>query len=36
MPSKHLTEEEKIRYTRHFNVPEIGEAGQLNLNKHQF
>ena len=26
-----LTKDEKIRYTRHFNVPEIGEAGQLKL-----
>ena len=31
MISKNLTEEDKIRYTRHFNVPEIGEAGQLKL-----
>jgi len=31
MPSKQLTKDEKIRYTRHFNVPEIGEAGQLKL-----
>jgi len=31
MDLKQLTKEEKIRYTRHFNVPEIGEAGQLKL-----
>jgi len=31
MSSTHLTNDEKIRYTRHFNVPEIGEAGQLKL-----
>ena len=31
MPSTQLTKDEKIRYTRHFNVPEIGEAGQLKL-----
>ncbi len=31
MISRQLNEEEKIRYTRHFNVPEIGEAGQLKL-----
>ena len=29
MSSAQLTKDEKIRYTRHFNVPEIGEAGQL-------
>ena len=31
MSSTQLTKDEKIRYTRHFNVPEIGEAGQLKL-----
>ena len=31
MPSTQLTKDEKIRYTRHFNVPEIGETGQLKL-----
>ncbi len=31
MRSANLTNDEKIRYARHFNVPEIGEAGQLKL-----
>ena len=31
MPITYLDSEEKIRYTRHFNVPEIGEAGQKKL-----
>jgi len=31
MPSIQLSNDEKIRYARHFNVPEIGEAGQLLL-----
>ena len=31
MPITQLNNEEKIRYTRHLNVPEIGEAGQLKL-----
>ena len=29
--TKKLTEPEKIRYARHLNIPEIGEAGQLKL-----
>jgi sulfur-carrier protein adenylyltransferase/sulfurtransferase len=31
MPTTYLDTEEKIRYTRHFNVPEIGEVGQKKL-----
>jgi len=31
MQKKSLNPEEKERYTRHFNIPEIGEAGQIKL-----
>jgi sulfur-carrier protein adenylyltransferase/sulfurtransferase len=31
MVFKQLTEDENIRYSRHFNVPEIGETGQIKL-----
>ena len=31
MPDFMLNDEEKNRYTRHFNVPEIGESGQIKL-----
>lgn len=31
MPQTQLSYEEKIRYARHFNVPEIGEGGQIKL-----
>jgi len=33
MPDIKLNKEEKIRYIRHFNVPEIGENGQIKLKK---
>jgi molybdopterin/thiamine biosynthesis adenylyltransferase len=31
MPNTILNKDEKIRYTRHFNIPEIGENGQIKL-----
>jgi molybdopterin/thiamine biosynthesis adenylyltransferase len=31
MTVKELSEEEKVRYKRHLNIPEIGESGQLKL-----
>ncbi|MDP2966631.1 MAG: molybdopterin-synthase adenylyltransferase MoeB [Pelolinea sp.] len=31
MPNTVLNNEEKIRYTRHLNVPEIGKSGQIKL-----